>query len=546
MSSPTDFIARPSTIDPSASSASEGTLAPLGRPVAVGLLLVLVLAAVLRFTALGFGAGVMEARPDEMGVALALRGMRTGQPFPMFFAYGGGYHTPLYAFVGSWERLFWNDDLVTMVARDPQRVFVAARAWSAILSTATVLLTFAIGRRLGGGATGLLAAASAFAKCASRTASGDTASNAAASFVAASAFFVLADRSRSLTSRAVRIGLVAGLALGTKYLVGFAFVLMLDLGRELRWSLRDGRWRYAASAGALALAVFLLLAPTWITDPKQSAAFTRAVVASQQNFPVQAFFSGWVGGPLEYHATVSLRTGTGLLFALLTLPALLCALRRPGASRMIAVAILAHGLVLAANPLVVARNLLPALSGLAVLVADLVHRALQRASAPRRRLAAAMALVGVILVAEPIVAAIRLVNLLGRQDTRAAASQWIDDNLPPNARIATWGAPAGAADFGAPTLTGRRAARGAAPAQWRQLGITHLVRHSYPLPYSSAPLPADWPEMRRVAAFDPFDGPMRSPVLEPLDAFYLPLGGLDGVAQPGPLIEIFELPGDAR
>jgi hypothetical protein len=38
--------------------------------------------------------------------------------------------------------------------------------------------------------------------------------------------------------------------------------------------------------------------------------------------------------------------------------------------------------------------------------------------------------------------------------------------------------------------------------------------------------------------FDPFEGPGVAPVIEPVDAFYLPLGRLSGVLRPGPRIEI--------
>jgi hypothetical protein len=73
---------------------------------------------------------------------------------------------------------------------------------------------------------------------------------------------------------------------------------------------------------------------------------------------------------------------------------------------------------------------------------------------------------------------------------------------------------------------------------WRANGITHVVQHSYPLAYSSDPLPpVDGLEL--VAVFDPFDGSPCAPVWEPVDAFYLPLAGFDCVVRPGPEVRIF-------
>jgi hypothetical protein len=364
--------------------------------------------------------------------------------------------------------------------------------------------------------------------------------DAAAAFVAALSFLLLVRRPRSMTVCALTTGAVAGLAMSTKYLVAFAAMPLVALGGDLGWRLRDGRWRPAALAVAVAGIVFLTLAPAWLHDPGLSFGFLWSVAASQQDYPRLPFFAGWVERPSTYHVTVSLRYGAGLLVALLALPALLRGLWRPGASRLIAIAVVAHGLVLLTNPLVVARNLLPSLSGIVVLVADLVCTAVLRSPFSRRR-AVAACLVGLVLIAEPLSAGVRLVSLLGEPDTRASAGRWIAEHVPPDARVITWGAPAGAADFGAPALHGRAAPRALPVERWSGAGVAYVVRHSYPLPFSSAPEPADWPEMRAVAVFDPFDGPIDDPVLEPLDAFYLPLARFDGITRPGPRITIYEV-----
>src|SRR5262249_15077346 len=133
-------------------------------------------------------------------------------------------------------------------------------------------------------------------------------------------------------------------------------------------------------------------------------------------------------------------------FALLALPALAAAVmtrsaERFGPTRLIAIGVLGHAAVLLTNPLVVARNLLPAVPGLSVLVAHLLTKAVDRlriAARPRDALLLAATLA---IALEPLVNATRLVRLLATTDTRTLASAWVAERLPAEARVVTWGAP---------------------------------------------------------------------------------------------------------
>jgi hypothetical protein len=158
-------------------------------------------------------------------------------------------------------------------------------------------------------------------------------------------------------------------------------------------------------------------------------------------------------------------------------------------------------------------------------------------SVGRRR--AALACLALAIMTEPLAASVTTVRLLGRADTRTLAAEWIDAHLPPDARIVSWGAPRGVTDFGRPPLGGRSVQARLPPERWTTTGVTIVVWHHHPLPYSSDPLPLEAADLQRIATFDPFvNGAPTRAVFEPLDAFYLPIARFAGIERPGPRIEI--------
>jgi 4-amino-4-deoxy-L-arabinose transferase-like glycosyltransferase len=225
--------------------------------------------------------------------------------------------------------------------------------------------------------------------------------------------------------------------------------------------------------------------------------------------------------------------------ALLTLPALGFGLMQGGGLRLLALLALTQWAMLLPSPMVLARFLLPVLPALAVLVAALLVAAIDRAVVLEPRRGTVLALVALLVMIEPLAASVTLVRLLGRTDTRTLAAQWIDAHVAPDAQVVSWGAPAGAVDFGRPPLHGRAVRQRLPRDQWAAAGATIVVWHHYPLPYSSEELPEHGGGLRRLATFDPGAAP--DIVVEPLDAFYLPLGRFGGVERPGPRIEILAI-----
>ena len=499
---------------------------------------VLVVAAGLRFTALHFGAPDFEARPDETGIVLTLAAMDRGQFFPPMVLYGGGYFEPLHAFVHVWQALFWDGD--TQAQMDAGRlddVRVAVRAWSALLALLTVALVYAVGRRAAGERAGLLAAALLavlpLAVREAHFAKADTAAAAAGALVMTA--LVLPRGAAWL--RGMLAGATTALAISTKALASVVPAVLVAVLWPADAAERRTRWRtlaWAAGAGAVCLVALNGFA---LRHPQQTATMAPFVLRTMRD-------STWLPGgdrvvsPLVYHATVSLRWGCGWAVTLLALPAMAYGLWRGGALRIVALLALGHFLAVQASPMVLARYLLPALPALCVLIAALLVHAVDRFVAAPRARAAVLAVVAVLLLAEPLAASVTLLRLLRRTDTRTLAGDWIAVHLPPTARIVSWGAPRGAADFGRPPPHGRPVDQRLSPAEWRA-GETYVVWHRHPLPYSSDPLPDGAPPLRTLVIFDPFtDEHGAQPVFEPIDAFYLPIGRLDRVVRPGPRIEI--------
>jgi hypothetical protein len=210
-----------------------------------------------------------------------------------------------------------------------------------------------------------------------------------------------------------------------------------------------------------------------------------------------------------------------------------------GTARLIAVAVLGYAATAVAGRIALARYLLPVIPGLAVLVAALLVALADRIAVHTRRPALVTIVLTLLLVVGPLSTSATLVRLLRRPDTRTLAGEWIAAHVPPDTAIATFGAPSIGTDFGAPPMGTRAVFPRLASAQWRGRGVTHVVSFSYPLPYADQPLPAGTPGLERLAVFDPFDGPLDDPVLEPIDAFFLPLARFTGIARPGPRIEIY-------
>lgn len=503
---------------------------------------ILLLAAGLRFTALDFGEGKVNVRPDEDAIPLTFVGMETDVLMPPLVIYGGGFFYPLRAFTKAWE---WFE-LPTLSGPDlrpgAERIHIA-RWWSAGLSLLTVLLTFLAAWRFVGAEAGLMASAIvATSTLAVREAHFGKADSATA--FASMVFILLAmDSVIHRRPRALILGIALGYAVSNKASVG----LLLPAAYIFLRNAEGGRWRIhwrplliGAIASAVTVAAFN---PHWFTQTSDAIVIAEVAIGNVSDNSWLVGFSA-IPPPLEYHAAISLRYGSGFVLTWLTVPVLLYGLYRGPLSRVLSLCVFGPLLVFGSSPMVIARFILPLIAPLALLTAIAATAVVSRARPRVRR--TALTLCTLAMIAEPTARSFGLVELLGQRDTRLLAGEWIEKNIDRNEALVSWGTPPGVhADWGSAPVGKRVLHRNLDPSQWQTEGVRYVLWHSYPLAHSSVPPPEDLTDLIPMALFDPFDGPTDTPVLEPMDAFYLPLGRLQGIARPGPRIAIYDLQNNA-
>jgi len=201
-----------------------------------------------------------------------------------------------------------------------------------------------------------------------------------------------------------------------------------------------------------------------------------------------------------------------------------------------------------------------------------------------------MGLLALLLVAPTAWSSWRHSDLLSRTDTRVLAARWIEERVPQGSRIglccgSDYGYPqlqlsrsalvarsAGLqrAGFGARRLERRLARAELSPGYdliefratnpsgfdwvWTEYGVERLARehvgwvvvHEHPLAYSqldSSFVIALESAAERLQLFDPLQNAQGEAVYDPIDAFYLPVAGFEGIERPGPRIAIYRVLG---
>jgi Dolichyl-phosphate-mannose-protein mannosyltransferase len=315
--------------------------------------------------------------------------------------------------------------------KDPAQIWVAARTLAAVLCMAGVATTYWAARRLWGVREGLVAAAVlafAFLPVAySRVAVTDVG---ALIGVSLSLAFAVVAYERGRTRDYALAGAAAGLAVAFKYTAGLA---LLPLAIAALARLRADGVRAAGGAAlgaALAALVFVVLNPylfdsldAWWSDLRD-----QAEVAADQPKP------GQESGGVWYYLD-SLTWGLGWAAALAALAGALLELRRD----------LVRGLMLAALPLALfaylsvqsryfGRWLLPAYPALAMLAAAALTQLSALVPNPSWR-GPVLAGVAALVLLQPLAADIRSAQVLGRDDTRQQARDWIEARREPGLRV---------------------------------------------------------------------------------------------------------------
>lgn len=335
--------------------------------------------------------------------------------------------------------VFIGGDVTDQLADHPGSVFLAARLVVAVLGTLLVLLVYAAGRRYFGRAAGIGAAAViAFGFLPvhySRQALNDVPTMLPVT-VALGASLVFYERGR--WRDLLLAGGAVGVATATKYTAApLALVVALAvLLRFVEHPRRPGRAvALLAAAGLLCLATFVALNPYLVLD-----FHTAKSQFDNQSSQAASDKLGQTGVAWTSYPT-TLVWGLGAVPLLLAGAGLVLALRGDRAQRARAVLLIAFPLVLylsmGAQERFFARWLLPAYPALAILAGygftGVVDR--MRARLPRWPPAAVPALVGAVVLAQPLADTVHSVMVVSRVDTRTQALTWLRGHLSPGDRI---------------------------------------------------------------------------------------------------------------
>jgi hypothetical protein len=520
---------------------------------------ILLLAAVLRFWALGHGLPFVMARPDEVETLQHTVGFPQGDMNPRWFVYPNLF----FWIVWLWEELCLGvrrlvadvPSYGTLLESDMPTLILQGRVLIALLGVATVALVYRLGRREGGTALGLVSAlllATCFLHV--RDSHALKADVPLTIGVLVSLWTLARYRDEPTVARAVLAGTAIGITTALKY----PGVILLFTA----WHAAAGHgsgWRRMLPARSfvwivvVATIVFLAACPYLLIDREllvttfsfsvRAVYWMRPHLAPREGAPVADQLAAFLATrTFAYHVHTSLRYGCGIAMALATPAALLLAFRRdtPSLPRLAASFVIVYWAVIGWSQVPLTRYWTPTTPLLALLVGRLVLAIAHavRPGAVRHVVTAGLVMC---LVAEPLAASIAHNRIAAREDTRVEATAWMAAHLPPGAVVARLGS--AYFPIADPMLPpGVRAA----PLELGETdldrhGVTHVVTHEHPLHFSR-PNPTQMhtlqPRLRLLAEFSPFAGPPTGG-FEPDDAYYVPFHDFAGVVRPGPIVRVY-------
>lgn len=402
------------------------------RRIALGAILLVALG--WRLHNIGFGLPSMYDPDEPIFMITALRMLAEGTLNPGWFGHPGSTTIYLIAAIDAAVASIglasgrYTDiaDFSRAAYADPALLFVPARVAMALIGTLCVGLTYCLGRRLHGSATGLVAAAllaiNSLHVAWSQVIRTDI--NASVFMLACMMFAVRTAEHRRLRDLLIA-GAFAGLATATKWPAATVFIAVI--GAFVLASLKErlpSRWLIAAGVAALA-AIFLASPYIFLDWPTVLANVSGEVKAGHLAHNGGTFFDNlfyYLGDPVAGSMGI-----IGLALALVGLA--WSAIRSPVARwTMIPATLLFVGLICTQN-LIWSRWVLPVMPMLCI-GAGFAIVSIARLFANRFAIAALALAVG----AAPVMAGIAQSRERGN-DTRARAARWASTNFPTGSRV---------------------------------------------------------------------------------------------------------------
>lgn len=422
------------------------------RKTTLFLVAIFLLALGLRVWGIGFGLPY-PYHPDERGhVAEAARmGVaRTIEPttfaWPPFYAYilMVEYAIFLIAMRLSGQPF---EVIIKQISFDPSPLYLLGRTTSALLGALTVLVAYALGKRAFNWLTGLMAAWFVGVGFLLVRESHYAVNDALLTFLSTSSIWgCILVASKGRRQDYILAGITAGLAFATKYTAVFLVVPLIlahmvsskGIKRSLSWlKLKDlflGGMAFLSSA--------IIGSPYFLLKPGK---VWQDVIGSIYVYGQQGF-EGWqldtAGGYLFYLKT--LWWGTGPYLAILAILGLgITFIKKPKVAFVLVSYPLLLYLFMGAQKMYFARFILPAIPPLLVLASGTLHTIVRKLARRYIHSNSAIFLGASLLVCSMLVSIPTLVDslrydfLLSQADTRTIAKEWIEQNIPQGAKIAT-------------------------------------------------------------------------------------------------------------
>lgn len=402
-------------------------------PVRATLAIVLALSLLARLVGIRHGLPHAYNADEELHYVPQATRAADGDWYSGYFENPSGF-TDLVAVL--YRVVFWGRDVSSMLVDDPTTVFTVARLVSALLGTATVAAVYVAGRGFFDRRTGVWAAALVgFAYLPvfySHQAINDVPTLLPLTFALVAC---LAVHERGSWTDVLLAGGLVGVAAATKYLAA-PMALLIALALLLR--VLDGRTRPGAAtvrlvaAAVACVACLLALNPFIAVELDKFWANFTGQSAQAATTKLGQTGSAWLGYP------VTLLWGFGVVPLLLAGLGIVLAWRRNRARTLLLVAFpVVLYVAMAMQGRYFGRWMLPAYPALAVLAGYGASRVVDtlRARFPRLREGAAVALVAVVALAQPVVDVVRSDLLLTRTDTRATALTRILADVPAGDRM---------------------------------------------------------------------------------------------------------------